>query len=335
MKILITTGIYPPKIGGPAQYAFELKKRFEKLGHRVCVKTYEWEEKMPTGIRHIFFFFKILKYVFSSDVVFALDTFSVGAPTVFASKLVHRKCIIRTGGDFLWEQYVERTKKKVLLRDFYESEKPFFSFKENIIFKITKWTLQNVSHLIFSTDWQRGIFVKAYDINIKNTSIAENHYGQKESDIEWTDKKFVGSTRDLVWKNIDILKSIFQGFAQTEPNLSIFINNLPYNQFMKVMSSSYAVILVSLGDISPNMIMDAIKYNRPFICTKEVGIYERIKDAGIFVDPLNKEEIYNAISYLLTDEGYKVAKEKVRRFSFVHSWEDIANKFLSIANKIK
>lgn len=334
MKILITTGIYPPKIGGPAQYAFNLKKNFGNMGHIVSVQTYTIEDKIPTGIRHIFFSLKIFKDIFCSSVIFALDTFSVGAPSVLVAKILRKKCIIRTGGDFLWEQYVERTKKKVLLKDFY-LEKPFFSFKEKIIFKITKWTLLNASHIIFSTEWQRDIFIKAYGLDDKRISIVENYYGDKESDVEWEDRVFVASTRDLVWKNIDTLKNIFENLKKHEKALSLFTDNLPYDKFMKKISSSYAVVLVSLGDISPNMIMDAIRYNRPFICTKEVGIYDRIKDAGIFVDPLNEEEIKNAIVHLLDTDGYREAKNKVRQFSFTHSWQDIAKEFLAILDKIK
>ena len=58
MRIFIATGIYPPKIGGPAQYAQNLKEALEKLGHRVVVKTYGIEDRLPTGVRHLFFFFK-------------------------------------------------------------------------------------------------------------------------------------------------------------------------------------------------------------------------------------------------------------------------------------
>src|SRR3989344_3417186 len=78
MKILIATGIFPPHIGGPAQYAKNLQIEFEKLGHEVKVATYTVERKLPTGIRHLFFFFKILPKTFWADAVVALVTFSVG-----------------------------------------------------------------------------------------------------------------------------------------------------------------------------------------------------------------------------------------------------------------
>ena len=58
-KILIVTGIYPPQIGGPAQYAKNLAEALTEGGDEVKVKTYGWEKRLPATWRHLFFFFKI------------------------------------------------------------------------------------------------------------------------------------------------------------------------------------------------------------------------------------------------------------------------------------
>ena len=332
--ILITTGIYPPKIGGPAQYALNLKESFERMGHFVYIKTFNIENSLPTGIRHIFFFLKIIPDVLRADIIFSLDTYGVGFPTTFASRLFFKKNIIRTGGDFLWEQYCERHNKKVLFRNFYNTEKNNLSIKEKIIFLVTKWTLHNTSNIIFSTNWQRDIFINAYNLDKNKTSIVENYYGHKE-DAEPTSKEFIGSTRKLVWKNLDTLQNVFKKIQKGNPEISLFLDNLPFEQLMGRMKKSRAIILVSLGDISPNMILDSIRQNIPFICTREVGIYERIKDCGIFVDPFSEGEIENAIEELLTEEGYRRAKEKVKSFNFIHTWGEIAKEFLDIASSAK
>jgi len=334
MRILITTGIYPPKIGGPAQYAKNLKETFEKMGHLVGIKTFSIENYLPSGIRHLYFLIKIIPAVLKARVIFILDTFSVGLPSVLVSKIFGKKCVIRTGGDFLWEQYIERTKKKVFLINFYQTEINNLSFKEKIIFKLTKWTLFNSSKVIFSTIWQRDIFIKGYGLSLEKTKIVENYYGQKESDDEFYSKEFVASARNLVWKNFDILDTVFNKIKLKSPEVALFKDNLPYMQFIEKMKNCFAVILVSLGDISPNMILDAIRLNRPFICTREVGIYDRIKDAGTFVDPLNEKEIEDAVLDLLTEEGYKKSKERVKNFNFVHTWEQIAYKFLEVSNNL-
>ena len=336
-RILITTGIYPPKIGGPAQYAKNLEEAFGKNGYSVSVKTFNLENYLPTGIRHIFFFLKIIPRILASDFTLALDTFSVGLPSVLAGKVFGKKIIIRTGGDFLWEQYIERTGKKVLFRNFYTQEKDSLNKKEKLIFKLTHWTLKNASKVVFSTDWQRGIFIKAYGLNTTNTAIIENYYGPKEGDLrsDLDPKTFVASARDLKWKNIDMLKLVFNRKESKIPkNVSLLTSIMKFENLMEKVKHSYAVILVSLGDISPNLILDAIRLNKPFICTKEVGIFDRIKDIGIFVDPLDEKEIENAVVKLSDSVEYEKWQEKVRSFNFVHTWEDIAKEYMTIYNQI-
>lgn len=334
-KILITTGIYPPKIGGPAQYAKNVRNAFEKDGCDVYVQTYNLEDRLPIGIRHIFFFLKILPFVSRSDCVLALDTFSVGFPSVAAARIFGKDCIIRTGGDFLWEQYVERTGTRVFLRDFYQSEINNFSRKEKMIYRLTKRTLRRASHVVFSTQWQRNIFIKAYGLAEDKTSVIENYYGPKESDMGYESKMFVGSSRNLVLKNSTILTSVFNSVRNDFPDSTLFLSAMPFDNFMEKIRSCYAVINVSLSEISPNIILDAIRCNKPFISTREVGIYERIKDIGIYVNPLDEAEIKKAVLYLLDEANYENEKEKIRRFNFIHTWEDIAGEFIEAFNSLK
>ena len=47
---------------------------------------------------------------------------------------------------------------------------------------------------------------------------------------------------------------------------------------------------------------------------------------GIYPN-LIQSVIKEAVQNLLTEDGYKKAKEKVRDFNFVHTWDDIAKEF--------
>jgi len=93
MKILLTTGIYPPAIGGPALYVKNLEEVWRKEGHKVRVLYYELEKKLPTGIRHLLFFFRTILVLPRVDFVLALDTFSVGLPATLAARLFGKKII--------------------------------------------------------------------------------------------------------------------------------------------------------------------------------------------------------------------------------------------------
>ena len=334
MKIIIATGIYPPDIGGPAQYAKNLKVEFERVGHQVKVLTYQLEKKMPTGVRHLWFFLRCLLVFPRSDLVIALDTFSVGLPAVMAAKIFGKKIIIRTGGDFLWEQFVERTGDLVLLKDFYQTRLDKLNFKEKIVFKLSRWTVCNANRLIFSTDWQRKIWLPVYGFDEAKTTIVENYYGTKELSFPPPEKNFITGARSLKLKNFERLAEVFKRAGAKNSLLVYDDTTKPFEKFMDKVAHCYAVILVSVGDISPNLILDAIRHNKPFILTKETGFYDRLKDIGLFVDPENIDDITDKILYLADEKNYKKQVDKIKIFNFTHTWQEIASEFLVLSQRV-
>lgn len=331
MKILICTGIYPPNVGGPAQYAKEIKEEFERQGHIVKILTYGLEHRLPVLIRHEYFFWRVLFNMRGVDRIIALDTFSVAWPSVAAAKVGRKNIVIRTGGDFLWEAYTERTGDLVMLRDFYQTRKDKLTFKERFIFQVTKWTLQNSNAIAFSTKWQKDIFEHAYELDSTKSHIVENFYGEKLESNTPTEKVFIAGSRGLKLKNLPRLTQAFERAKQKDPSLLLDMNKVSYDEFMSKIKNAYAVILVSLSDISPNMILEAIRYNKPFILTRETGLYDKLKNVGIFVNPESEEEIEQSIIFLSNPENYKKQKEKVASFTFTHLWKEICNELLDIS----
>lgn len=338
MRILLTTGIYPPQIGGPAKYAAELAKALASFGHIVTIKRYgKFERMLPPGVRHIFFAVKILPEVVLSDGIITLDTFSVGLPTVFVAKLFGKKVILRTGGDFLWEAFVERSGCRVILRDFYKVALPKLSIKEKLIFLLIGWTLRNASLVAFSTGWQRDIFEKPYGVDKSKTVIIENCFWPKGGGIEpdLEKKIFIGSTRKLRWKNLDTLQSAFEKAREENHSIYLDLENTTPNKFEEKLRTCYAVALVSLGDISPNMILEAIRFGKPFILTREHGLGEKVSNIALLVNPLDEKDITEKILWLANEANYKVQKAKVDSFNFVRTYKDIARDFLSLFEKLK
>lgn len=333
-KILICTGIYPPRIGGPAQYAKEVKEELEKRGNAVKVLTYGLEHKLPPLIRHELFFWRTLLSLRGVDFILALDTFSVGWPATIVAKFLKKRIVIRTGGDFLWESYVERTGDLVLFKNFYKQKLSNLNWKERMIFKITKWTLQNVSAVIFSTEWQRKIFEEAYELDSNKSFVVENFYGEKLDSNEPTTKNFLSGGRPVKLKNNPRLVQALSEVQKVDPTIQFSIESVPHDEFMERLKSCYAVILASISDISPNMVLEAIRYNKPFIVTRETGIYEKLKEAGLFVDPEDVQDIKEKVLYLADEANYRTQKEKVAVFTFTHSWSEITDEILAIVKNI-
>src|SRR3989338_550286 len=334
MKIVIATGIYPPEIGGPAQYAKNLKVEFEAQGHNVKILTYQLEKNLPMVVRHIWFFLRCFLFFPRSDLVVALDTFSVAMPAVAAARFLGKKIIIRTGGDFLWEWYVERTGDLVLLKNFYRTRLDKLNLKERIVFKLSCWTVRNASRLIFSTDWQRKIWLPVYGFDEAKTTIVENYYGQKEPSFPPTEKNYIAGARPLKWKNAKRLAAAFEKTKIKNAAIVYDDTTKPFDKFMEKVAHCYAVILASLGDVSPNLILDAIRHNKPFILTRETGLYERLRNVGLFADPENTNDIAEKISYLAEEKNYEQCRQKIENFNWTHTWRDIANEFLAVYSEL-
>ena len=340
MKILIASGIYPPDIGGPAQYARNLYETWKKQGHEVKVAAYRWERAFPPLIRHFLYFLKIIRKGFNADLILVLDTWSAAVPAMYACKLMGKKYAIRTGGDFLWESYVERTGDLVLFKDFYGTRLAKLSGKERLFFKLGGKALRAAKAVIFSTEWQKGIFEKVYGLDRKKSSIVENYCGERLEPAEPEERNFVAGTRPLRWKNVELLKEAFAD-ARVEAarrglaDIELDTGKAVYDSFVERMRHAYAVILVSLGDISPNMIYDAVRAGTPFILTKENGISERVKDAAVFVDPQDQKDIADKIVWLSDPKNRAAQAEKVRKLKFIHSWDEIANEIVAIWKKAK
>lgn len=139
-RILITTGVFAPDIGGPASFARTLGIDLAQRGVAVTVLAYSsvrghvsdaeipfrvrrvWK-RFPWGIRHTLFFFRALILMRHTDGVIALNGTTAGVPTLAAARLLHKPMVVRIAGDNAWEVAVETEKTFLLIDDFQKSPK--------------------------------------------------------------------------------------------------------------------------------------------------------------------------------------------------------------------
>ena len=357
MRMLIATSVYPPDIGGSAQYARNLYDTWKKQGHEVAVAAYTWEWAVPPGLRHLLYFIKILRKGWNADLVLVLDTWTAAVPSMAACKMMNKKYILRTSSDFLWERYVDRTGDMVLFKDFYGTRLGHLSDREKFIFVAAQKVLKNAAKVIFSTEWQKGIFTAAYGLNPAKNVVVENFCDKRTepSPAAPEGRVFIGGSRFIKSKNQDMLKEAFEEAVKEvesrkspvksqekhdfrlrtfDSGLELDTSKATYDTFIGRMHRAWAVILVSIGEMSPNVIFDAISAGVPFILTKENGIADKVKDAAIFVDPLNKKEITEKIIWLADPKNREEQAKKVRQISFSHSWTQIADEIVEIWKKL-
>lgn len=108
MRILVATGIYPPEIGGPATHTVLMEEQLPAYGHAVTVLPFRVSRKYPKGIRHLHYFFTLLRASRHADVLFAQDVLSVGLPALLVATLTQKPFVVRVPGDYAWEQATQR-----------------------------------------------------------------------------------------------------------------------------------------------------------------------------------------------------------------------------------
>ncbi len=333
LNLVIATGIYPPEVGGPAEYARQLYETFITQRYDVSVVTYQGFKSFPTGIRHILYFFRLCMYSLQADYIIALDTFSVGLPGVVFAWFFGKKIVIRVGGDFLWESHVERTKNPILLSEFYIKARNF-SLKERIIFSLTRFVLHQASLVVFSTEWQREIMALPYDLSLSKTKVIENMFPLPEvNTYRQKDKKvFLSPSRHLVIKNKESLLVAFDRVSRDNPDIILDTNVVSHEVLLERIEDAYAVIIPSLSEVSPNIACDALRYGVPVIVTSDTGIRDRLSGVVEFIDPLSVDSIASSISKMLDPIIYEDYKKNIADFNNSHSWNEIAQEFIDVYN---
>ena len=211
MRLLIATGLYPPDIGGPATYTRFLEEHLPKRGIELVVVSFSEVRKYSKGIRHIVYLFRLVKQGRTSDVIYALDTISVGVPACIASVLLRKKLYLRVPGDYAWEQGQQRwgiteTLDAYLLNP----KKPFFV-------RILAWLQYRValhaSKIIVPSEYMRGVVV-AWGIDAKKITRIYSALNPVHIDAsrdllrekyQYKDFVVVTSARLVPWKGIDVL----------------------------------------------------------------------------------------------------------------------------------
>ena len=217
MRILIATGVFPPAIGGPAKYAKNIHEELVRRG---------LERSLPIGARHIIYFLRAFPAALRADVIFALDTWSTGLPALFLAKILRKKFMVRIGGEFLWEKYVERTKEEIRLSDFYKEKHPL-DFKERVTLQGTRYLTRQADALLFTTLWLARIWQEPYGLVSSKVHILENEYPAREEGISPRARSFVYVGRHMTLKNGERLRRVFARVKEKHPDIELDTRELP------------------------------------------------------------------------------------------------------------
>jgi glycosyltransferase involved in cell wall biosynthesis len=357
-KILIATPLYPPDIGGPATYSRCIKDEFEKHNLSVEIVSFDAVRHLPSGIRHLVYLYNILRKSSGSQMILALDAFSVGLPATIASKILRKKIVVRLGGDFLWEQAVEQRKYYGTLSAFYADKhikKSFFLLRALI-----QYVVNHSDLIVFSTKFQKDIYQKHYNLSPSRITIIENalekNYITNIQNKSTSNNYIFYAGRLIVLKNLEILISVFAdpafnemrlilaGKGPEEAQLRTLIKQLKLDAHVEIItayssseiaqhiSDSLFCVLPSLSDVSPNFALECISQKKAIILTSQTGLRDYFPQL-VFIDPMSSDDLKEKM-ILMLNADYRNDYELHMTALSSRSWDVVAKEFIVEFNKL-
>ena len=243
-RILITTGIFPPDIGGPASYSKVLAEKIS-AGIPVCLITYSsvrsspndkslpypvirvWK-KIPRFLRHAIFFQKVFSNARKADIIFALNLVSAGVPSLVAAKMFKKKLFVKVVGDYAWEIAVNNGKTSFLINDFQDSAKRGWI---KILHRFQVWVCKNADGIIVPSEYLKKI-VSGWGIAPEKIKVIYNEVDFKSSELtkEEARKKIaipgsliVSIGRLVPWKGFRLLIKVMPDLLRTNQYFRLII----------------------------------------------------------------------------------------------------------------
>jgi len=345
MNILITVGIFPPDIGGPASFVPKIANHLIKMDNEVKIICLADEENLlledeldVLRIRRSTYlprrWFKtislIIKHGRKSDILFVNG---LGVEAAIANLYLRKKIVRKIVGDPVWERFYNKKRTSETFDDFQ-------NLKHNLNVRIQKlirnWSISSSEIVVTPSDHLKEFINKTnpktevLKINngIEITEFKRNKTPLHEFNILINSRLVVQKNIHLVIeamgsiKNLDInLKIIGEGgeFARLEDlitNLKIqnrvkMIGKVENNLISEYLKTSNLFIQASDYEGLPHSILEAINYEVPILST-EVGGCKDLLDSGdrgfIISSPQNKQQIAEKIDYIY--ENYDTALTK-------------------------
>ena len=369
MNILITVGIFPPDIGGPASFVPKISDFLIKNGHNVkiiClseVRNIHIENNLDVirikrsknlPIRWIKTIYQIVKNGRRSDLIFVNG---LGVESTIANLIVKKQLIRKIVGDPVWERAYN---KKRTTESFDEFQNNKHSFLIEVQKLLRNWSINSAEIVITPSDHLKS-FVSG--IGFSNKILKINN-GVDITDIKRAneskaDINLIIISRLVVQKNINIVIEAMKFLDNKNLKLSIIgeggefsklesiihdlnlqnrvqllgkIDNNKISQFLLT-----ADIFIQASDYEglPHSVLEAINYEVPILSTEAGGCKDLLNDGerGFIIPmPPDKKVIAENISFIIKNkaEATKRADEAKAFINKKYNFLVQANQYMKI-----
>ena len=350
MDILITVGIFPPDIGGPASFVPKIAKYLINKGHNVkiiCLSdkehlTYKDDINVIRINRNspiIFRWLKTIVKIYSnskkSDLIFVNG---LGTETTIANLFIRKKVIRKIVGDPVWERVYNKNLIDESFDDFQENNHGLSISLQKMIrnWSINKSNLiitpsQHLKNFIDKIGFDKNIFVINNGVNIEqhNKVVLENNIIQLLVVSRLVSQKNIDSIIKAVkvMENENIILNIV-GDGSEINNLKLlvkkyeldekinFIGKIENTKLNEYLKNADIFIQASNYEGLPHSILEAMNFEIPILST-DVGGCSVLLNKGergyIIPMPVSEVEISEGIRKIINNKNEAKSKAKLAK----------------------
>jgi len=374
MNILITVGIFPPDIGGPASFVPKISDFLIEHGHNVkiiCLSEVEnrnIEDDLDVVrikrsnnllIRWIKTIYQIVKNGRKNDLIFVNG---LGVESTIANLLLKKPLIRKIVGDPVWERAYNQKRTT-------ESFDKFQSNKHSFLIEIQKllrnWSINSAEIVVTPSDHLIN-FVSV--LGFKNKILKVNN-GVDITDIERTnehkaDINLIIISRLVVQKNINIVIEAMKLLDNKNLKLSIIgegrefskiestihdlniqnqvqlLGKIDNNRISQFLINADIFIQASNYEGLPHSVLEAINYEVPILSTDAGGCKDLLNDGERgFVIPIPPEKniIAENISFIINNKAEATKRANTAKAFIIkkHNFSIQAKQYMEIFQRMK
>ena len=341
MKVLVTVGIFPPDIGGPATFVPKIANYFQnELNYEIDIltlsdsKNLDIEDKffvkridrnLPIIYRWLKTIFTIYKLGKNKDLIFVNG---LGTESTIANIFLKKKIIRKIVGDPVWERAYNKGK---VSENFDEFQVKNYGFSISLQKKVRNFSIKNSDIVITPSQHLKNFIL---NLGFKN-KIETIHNGitiPEESAKKFTNDQtnITIVSRLVTHKNIEkIIAAIsdlnnsliklniigdgpeldqLQSIASRSNNKEnvIFHGKLHRDDINSIFLKSDIYVQASNYEGLPHSLLEAMSYGIPVLCTPVGECKELLgnEDRGYELDlPVSKDNIKSKIKEIISDKN--------------------------------
>jgi len=343
MRILITTGIFPPDIGGPATYVPTIAKALAERGHQVTVLTtsepenLQWDDsiypffvsrinrRQKIWLRSLKCIAETLRLGRAADVIYANGVYFEAA---IASKFLQKPLVMKIVGDEAWERSVRRGWTKDNFEDFQQRCQ---SWQAELLKRHRSWVVRQANKVIVPSQYLAN-WVAKWGVLTEKIAVIYNAVeipdGVEPLSIPLkTPVKAVTVGRLVPWKQVDGLIEalneiselglVVVGDGPERPRLEriaqelgvsgrvYFAGQRSKKETLSLMAACDLFVLNSTYEGLPHTVLEAMALGLPVIATAVGGTPEVVRDGETGVLVLEQNGVIKALLTLARDPAFR------------------------------